>query len=296
VGDLAADYELLRHDVGAIWLERDFVRINGPDAASFLNGQCSQDLDPLTVGQSAWSLILQPQGKVDALVRITKVADDEFVIDVDSGYGDAVMARLNRFKLRVKANIQPLDWRCLGLRGPKAGEHMAPPQPSGRWVMNASWPGLAGIDIIGSDPAVPDGIAVVDHPAFEAVRIEAGVPAMGKELTERTIPAEAGIVDRTVSFTKGCFTGQELVARIDSRGGHVPRYLRGLVLNEMVPLGAALQWNGKQVGTITSTSARPGGAVALAYVGRDVTPPAEVAITWDGGQSHAVVEALPLAP
>jgi folate-binding protein YgfZ len=295
MADLAADYELLRQDVGAIWLDRDFVRVHGPDAASFLQGQCSQDLDPLTVGQATWSLLLQPQGKVDALVRILKTADDDFVLDVDSGYGEAVLARLKRFKLRVKAEIEPLDWRCLALRGPNAKGDSEEGQS---WAVNASWPGLPGVDLVGPAPAVPAGVSIVGPDAAEAVRIEAGIPAMGRELTERTIPAEAGIVQRTVSFTKGCFTGQELVARIDSRGGHVARHLRGLVMSgaEPVPVGAKLETNGKQVGTVTSAADRPGGTIALAYVGRDVEPPADVTVAWEGGQAAARVEALPLAP
>jgi folate-binding protein YgfZ len=295
MADLAADYELLRQDVGAIWLDRDFIRVHGPDAASFLQGQCSQDLDRLTVGQATWSLVLQPQGKVDALVRILKTADDDFVLDVDSGYGEAVLARLKRFKLRVKAEIEPLEWRCLALRGLNA---KADPEEDRFWVVDASWPGLQGVDLVGPAPAVPPGVTIVGPDAAEAVRIEAGIPAMGRELTERTIPAEAGIVDRTVSFTKGCFTGQELVARIDSRGGNVPRHLRGLVMSgtEPVPVGATLQAGGKQVGTVTSVAARPGGTIALAYVGRDIEPPADVTVAWEGGQAPARVEALPLAP
>lgn len=298
MSDLAADYELLHHDVGAIWLKRDFIAVQGPDAATFLQGQCSQDLASLAVGQSAWSLILQPQGKVDALVRITRVADDGYVVDTDGGFGEAVTARLNRFKLRIKADIRPLDWKCVALRGPKATAAATTADPDGHYAVDASWPGLEGIDIIGPDPSVPEGITEVADAAFEAVRIEAGVPVMGRELTERTIPAEAGIVEQTVSFTKGCFTGQELVARIDSRGGHVPRHLRGVVLDDLVPLESALHdpTTGKQIGTITSVAPRPTGAVALSYVRRDVDPPAEVTVTWEGGQSTGRVEALPLKP
>jgi folate-binding protein YgfZ len=135
---------------------------------------------------------------------------------------------------------------------------------------------------------------MVSRDAYEAVRIEAGVPAMGAELTDRTIPAETGIVDRTVSFTKGCYTGQELVARIDSRGGHVPRHLRGLVLSGPAPPGAAIEVDGKNTGSLTSVAARPDGAVALAYVGRDVTPPANATVSWEGGTTSGRVEVLPL--
>ena len=135
---------------------------------------------------------------------------------------------------------------------------------------------------------------MVSPDAYEAVRIEAGVPAMGAELTERTIPAETGIVDRTVSFTKGCYTGQELVARIDSRGGHVPRHLRGVVLSGPAPAGATLEVDGKNVGALTSVGRRPDGAVALAYVGRDVAPPANGTVSWEGGTTSGRVEVLPL--
>ena len=94
--------------------------------------------------------------------------------------------------------------------------------------------------------------------AYEAVRIECGVPAMGSELTERTIPAEAGqwVIDRSVSFTKGCYTGQELVARIDSRGGNVPRHLRGIVIDaDPPPVGGVVVADGVEVGTLTSVGA-----------------------------------------
>src|SRR5687768_12379363 len=92
---------------------RDVVRVSGPDAISFLQGQLSQDVDGLAVGATAWSLLLQPQGKVDALVRVTRIADDAVVLDVDGGFGDAVVTRLDRFKLRVKADIDALDgWTC----------------------------------------------------------------------------------------------------------------------------------------------------------------------------------------
>jgi folate-binding protein YgfZ len=121
---------------------------------------------------------------------------------------------------------------------------------------------------------------------------------MGRELNESTIPAEAGIVDRSVSFTKGCYTGQELVARIDSRGGNVPRRLRGLVLPGTTPppAGATLHVEGKEVGVLTSAAVSPGldAAVALAYVRRAVEPPAEGELTWDGGSLVARIETLPL--
>ena len=293
--ETASDYAALRQDVGAVWLSRDFVKVEGPDTFSFLQGQLSQDVSSLGVVDAVESLLLQPQGRVDAMVRVTRTDDEEAVIDVDEGFGAAVAERLNRFKLRVKVDLEELDWRCLGLRGPKAHDL----EPVTGAVVDADWPGLPGIDVLGVEPGVPDDVRLCGAEAWEAVRIEAGIPVMGAELSDRTIPAEAGVVPRTVSFTKGCFTGQELVARIDSRGGNVPRHLRGVVMaGDVVPTaGSAVVVDGRDVGSITSVARSPGlGApVALAYVHRDVVPPADGEVRWEAGQAAARVETLPLA-
>src|SRR5205807_10235557 len=167
-----------------------------------------------------------PQGKIDALVRVTRTGGDELLLDVDGGYGEAVVSRLARFKLRTKADIEALRWRCLALRGPRLADLDLGAHERDGLALAADWPGLTGVDLVGEDPAVPDGVPLCDLAALEAVRVEAGIPKMGSELTERTIPAETGLVERAVSFTKGCYTGQELVARIDARGSRVPRHLR----------------------------------------------------------------------
>jgi folate-binding protein YgfZ len=239
-----------------------------------------------------WSFLLQPQGKVDALLRVSRRGDDEFVLDTDGGWGDRVLERLNRYKLRVKADLERAAWECLAVRGPKAHQVAD--------GVDADWPGLPGVDQLGEAGSVsaPEGVRVCELEAYEAVRIEAGVPVMGRELDENTIPAEAGVVDRAVSFTKGCFTGQELVARIDSRGGNVPRNLRGVVIgtNVVPPAGATVEADGKDVGALTSVSEslERRAPVALAYVRRAVEAPADVTVSWDGGSVPARVEALPL--
>ena len=226
-------------------ITRDVVRVAGPDAITFLQGQLSQDVAAIEVGASAWSLVLQPQGKVDAFVRVTRAGDDEVLLDVDAGYGAAVVERLERFKLRVKADIESV----------------------GAQEMELSWPVSS------------------NAPEWDAWRVDVGFPAMGRELTESTIPEEAGIVDLAVSFTKGCYTGQELVARIDSRGRNVPRRLRRVVVDGAAP-GDELLVDGKAVGAITTAAP----AAALAYVRRDVEPPAE-AMLADGRVAR--IEALP---
>ena len=293
---LASDYDLLRSQAVGVWLGRDVVSVSGPAAVAFLQGQCSQDVAQLAVGASTWSWVLQPQGKVEALVRITRLGDDRLVLDTDQGWGEALAARLNRFKLRTKADIVALDWKCLAVRGPGAAEVARGfPAADDVFLLDADWPGLSGVDLVGAEVVAPPDLPLIDGATYELARIEAGFPAMGRELTDKTIPAESGIIGRTVSFTKGCYTGQELVARIDSRGGNVPRHLRSMVLNGAAPAGATVSVGGKAVGRLTSVAPRPGhGAVALAYVGRDVTPPADAEITWEDGATEGRIELLPL--
>jgi folate-binding protein YgfZ len=294
---VATDHAIaLRHGLAAVTVPRDVVRVAGPDAVSFLQGQLSQDVAATSVGDSAFSLLLQPQGKVDAFLRLTRTADDEVVLDTDAGWGPAMVSRLERFKLRVRCQLEALDWRCVAVRG-DASARLAEPPP-GTWRVIAETPGVAGFDLLGPDVELPEGALVVDPEAYEALRIEAGVPRMGTELDESTIPAAAGVVERAVSFTKGCYTGQELVARIDSRGGNVPRRLRGVVIatNVLPPVGATIVAGGKEVGVLTSVgeSLERRAPVALAYVQRSVEPPTEVLLRWDGTEVPATVEALPL--
>ena len=296
--DLDGDYWALRNEVGAVWLERDFLAVVGEDAESFLQGQLSQDIAAIPENGSAWSFLLQPQGKVVALVRVMRTSTPgNCWVDTDGGWGERVKERLERFKLRTKVDVLPQPRiRCLAVRGPKARE-MAERIQSVH--LDAAWPGLDGVDLFTSDfGPLPDGLRVCDLAAYEAVRVEAGVPVMGREIDEKTIPAETGIVDRAISFTKGCFTGQELVARIDSRGGNVPRHLRGVVVltNVIPPAGATVAVEGKDVGTLTSVaeSLERRAPVALAYVRRAVEPPADVTLSWSGGSAPGRVESLPL--
>jgi folate-binding protein YgfZ len=257
--------------IGA-WTERDTLEVAGPDAASFLQGQLSQDIEALVSGASAWSFLLQPTGKVDSLLRVLRVDGDTFLLDVDAGFGDHAAARLQRFKLRTRCEITSVSRRYLLVRG--SSEVVVPPSAV---ALQPGWG--EGVDLSGEDLALPDGVDEAGAGWLEAARIEACFPSLGRDLDERTIPGETGILDRTVSFTKGCYTGQELVARIDSRGGNVPRHLRLLVAAAPLTPGEDLTLDGTSVGQVTSAAWSPSrqAHVALAYLKRAVEPGATVA-------------------
>lgn len=282
-------------------LARDVVRVEGPDATAFLQGQLSQDVAGVAVGDAVWSLLLQPTGKVDAWLRATRVAADRWLLDVDPGWGEHVATRLGRFLLRTKATVvADPGWSLRAVRGPSEVS-LTHPSEIEVLALPIWWPGLVGYDLL-APAGVPVGLDLpeVGPAALDAVRIECGVPAMGAELTEATIPAEAGqwLVDASVSFTKGCYTGQELVARIDSRGGNVPHPVRGLVLDggEVPPAGAVVVVDGAEVGHVTSAaaSAALGAVVALGVVGRTIGPGAPATVIWDGAQVTSEVRSLPL--
>jgi folate-binding protein YgfZ len=289
----------LRSTLAAVPLERDVVLVRGPDALAYLQGQLSQDLDALAVGATVPALLLQPTGKLVAWLRVTRTADDALVLDLDAGAGDEARARLRRFLLRTDATVEATRWSGLAVRGPGAAAAVGAPPADGALVLPAGWPGVEGVDVLG--PAGVDlGLPVASAAALEALRVECGVPASGAEITEATIPAELGqwVVDGAVSFTKGCYAGQELVARIDSRGGNVPRPVRGLRLADESGLvaGAAVLVEGQAVGALTSVAMSPAlGAVALAPLARSVAPGQEATVDAGAGRtSRAVVSELPL--
>ncbi|MDQ1493417.1 MAG: tRNA-modifying protein YgfZ [Actinomycetota bacterium] len=303
---------------------RGAVLVDGPEAITFLNSLLSQDLAVLADGQGTHALLLQPQGKLDTDLRLLRVGDAAW-LDCEVGRGNALAASLRRFKIRVKAEVEDRtgDWGSLTLRGPEvavrveaAGGPALPAEAHGHipwgWgtgatrLVRADWPGgPPGADLVGPvgelsgvwTALVAAGFRPAGLSSFEAARVRAGVPRQGLDLDERTIPQEAFLELDAVSFTKGCFLGQELVCRIDSRG-HVNRLLRVLELGEMgidttPPAGAGIVVDDKEVGTLTTVARSESGVVALGYVRRAVEVPADVVVRWDGGEALAVATALP---
>ena len=269
-------------------VDRDVVEVCGRDASSYLQGQISQDVDSISAGGSAWSLVLAPTGKLTAWFRLHRVGDDRFLIDVEAGWAAPLVERLERFKLRTAVEFSLLDgWRMLSVR--KEFNDADPEQtvPTIQAALSQaalsqaalsatfSWPGFSGSDHLDVGLDALSGIEI-DDAAFEQARIRAGVPRLGLDIGENTIPAEGGanLIEGSVSFTKGCYTGQELVARINSRGGNVPRPLRVLIGEQALEIGGVVTFDGREAGVVTSAA----GKAALAPLMRKVEPGSLVSV------------------
>ncbi len=294
------------------------VSVSGPDATSFLQSLVSQDLEALADGDGTHSLLLSPQGKLEVDFRALRVGDGWW-LDCDAGFGAELAERLGRYRIRVKVEIddRTSSWDLLEIRGSDAPARASATLGVGvpdvahahvAWgacrVVRADWSTMPGVDVIGPsneihglrDRLLSSGLEPFPPGTYEVARIVAGIPRLGVDIDERTIPQEARLERDAVSFTKGCFLGQELVCRIDTRG-HVNRFLRRIdLIGATVPeTGASVSVDGKEVGALTSIVAVPGEArsVGFAMVRREVEPPADVVVADAHGDLTASISALP---
>jgi folate-binding protein YgfZ len=248
-------------------VERLVVDVTGSDAGKYLHSQLSNDIASLPIGESRMSFVLEPMGKVIALLRVTRSAEEAFVLDTENveGLAEQLIARLNRFKIRVKVDIAASTQKYLCLRS-----------RDGSKIVQASFvPAQWGTGVVVDVPlATVDSSSLpqyerVTSEEFDALRVRSGWPAMGREIISgETLPAAIGVVALAVSFTKGCYPGQELVERMDSRGSTAPknlRMLRGSIV-ENVKSGDSVVVAGETVGEFTSVTTD----CALAYVARSV--------------------------
>lgn len=298
-----------RDSVIGLVTRRDLITVSGPDAAEYLHGQLSQNVTGLDLGATAWTLLLQPQGKVDAWLRLHRAGAETFLLDLEVGFGAAAVDRLKRFMLRVAVTIEVAQVDMLALRGPEAGamaQHLAPDVIA----LDATWGGLSGVDLLAADPSVGSNgadaspavsvwlsteVPLGPPELLETLRVAQGRPSMGRELDESTIPAAAGVVDRSVDFTKGCYVGQELVARVDSRGNNTPTRLHLLRFSsrgegELPPAGVELTVDGTPAGTVTSVAySSVDGGLGLGYLKRSVALPADLSVAAADGRLITVV-------
>ena len=249
----------------SFWLavERDVITVTGSDAKTYLHSQLSQDIASMQPGDVRTSLLLQPTGKIDSLLRVICAAADRFVLDCDPGFGESTVARLNRFKIRVNADIelQTQTWRAV--RG-TTQIHIDGAIPA--WRQDGT-----AVDVFSPNVTLPPTLREGTESEFVESRIRACWPVMGIDITTTMIPAETGVVDLAVSFTKGCYPGQELVERMNSRGSMAPhRLCRVNCVLGTNPQDEVLV-NGEVVGQYTTVASTI--ALALIKRGIDVTDP-----------------------
>jgi folate-binding protein YgfZ len=226
------------------------VRVAGPDAADYLQRMVSNDVEALAAGAACPALLLTAKARVIAPVVVWRRGDQDFLVLTEPELGEVVRALLTRMRLRAQCEIESEEHSSVLVFGGDEG-----------FVT----------DFDGARELLDSGLAVtLDAEELERRRIEAGVPRWGREIDDRILPAEAGLDATHVSFGKGCYPGQEPIARLHYRG-HPNRGLRVLELPEVPVYDAEVVHGGKAVGRVTSAALREDGSVvALAYVRTEV--------------------------
>lgn len=260
----------------------ELVWFRGPDALRFVNDLISQEIGTAPIGNVSRSLLLSPQGKLDFILWALR-GEEKVGLITEDGRGDELAATLARYRIRVKVDIEPETRPVHLVVGDSTLER-------GTWRADGeglradlSWQFTRRELTVGLESP---GVPVMDRSAFDHLRISEGEPIMGVDVDESTIPQETGLVPETISFTKGCFLGQELVARLDSRGGRVNHHLRLLEFpGDAAETGTVLVTGDREVGTITSRS----GNLAMALLWREVTPGSTVS----AGEIEATVQEFP---
>jgi len=263
---------------------RAFVGVTGADAAAYLNRMVSNDVLGLRSGEACEALLLTPKARVIAPLRVLRRGEDDFLLLTEPELGEVVRDHLLHLRFAAKTQIELEQHESHVLLGPAASP------PPGATAIPTDEYGLEGVELIDSPP--PAEAEPLDETELERLRIRAGTPRFGREIDERVLPAEAGLVERAVSFAKGCYPGQEPVARLHYRG-HRNRELRVLRIAAPAPPppGAEVVCEGKTVGRVTSAVHDDGAVLALAFVRSEVPPDAVLAV--DGAEATMVPPARP---
>jgi len=306
--ELDAQYRLLREEAGLLdRSDRGKLSVSGSEAAEYLQGQLTNEIEDLSPGEGCYCALLDRKGHLQADARALRLSAGEVWLDTEATTIDALRRHLDMYKIGREVEVADVgaEWAILSLLGPRAAaiagvspgpEHShGEAQPGGvaaRWVATD-----LGIDLIAAaadavrlrEALLKEGAGEISEQAAEIARVESGRPRFGAEMSSATMPAEAGIVERAVDFEKGCYIGQEPVARLHYRG-RPNRLLRGLRLSAPAEAGAELSLGDKQVGSIGTACVSPAlGPVALAVVRHEAEPGATLRV-GDGSTTAEVVE------
>ncbi len=307
--ELDGQYRLLRE--GAGFLDRSSrgkLEVRGPDAADFLQSQLTNDVEALSAGEGCYAALLDRKGHLQADARVLRLDGGRFWLDTEPIAREVVHRHLSTYRIGREAEVDDLTdgHAILSVIGPAAAEVTgAGPLRPEHAHRDAELGGVRcrlvatdlGVDVFceraGAQAVAAEllagGAGEVSEDAAEILRVESGRPRFGAEMTQQTMPQEAGINERAVSFTKGCYIGQETVARLHYKG-KPNRHLRGLRLEAPAEDGAVVRLGGRDVGRIGTAVLSPAhGPIALAILRREAEPGATVAV-GDEGVPGQVIE------
>jgi tRNA-modifying protein YgfZ len=297
---------------------RGVIRVRGRDPVRMINGLATADLGAVTPERGTYAAFLTAKGRMVADARIFRAVPAEpaeLLLDVAPSALAPLLGHIGRFvpPLFATAEDETGIWAVIGVYGPGSsdlvGRDAAWTAPEETVIAVEDGGFAVRTRIIADDgwdlfvPATLEGV-VTDRligrgarpgtpEMLEALRIAAGQPRWGRELTEEVIPLEAGLLDRAISQTKGCYTGQEVIVRILHRG-HVNRHLRRLVFEGGAPEHGTPLFapdEARPRGVVTSSVENEAGALGLGYVRREIDPPAELHVGWPD-RPRVRVEAL----
>jgi len=304
-GDAGKEFGFLADSAGLLdFSPRGRLCLTGADRVRFLNGQVTNQVGTLQPGQGCHAALVGPKAKMDSDLNI-HLLENEILLDFEAGLTARVAARIEKYV--IAEDVQVVDaaqfYGLLSLQGPKAGAALSlmglagrPPKANHEiarfdsedfgeaYVARVDRLGAPGFDLYLPADRMPDGWrrlaeltkrlggGPVGWAAFEVARIEAGVPRFGQDMDATIMPPEAGLAARAMSYNKGCYIGQEIIARIRTYG-QVAKSLKRLAITADDPagaVGAKLRREGKEVGWVTSSCRSPKtcGGVGLGYIRR----------------------------
>lgn len=308
--DLDAEYRQIREECGLLdRSDRFSLSVRGAEAGEFLQGQVTNDVEGLETGSGCYAALLNRKGHLQADLRILRVTDEEFWLDTEAAAGDLVLKHLSMYKIGRKAEVEKAERRIVSLLGPGTIE-VTGLAPGDEYASTAT--SIAGVECLavatdlGLDLIMPaDSFAAVtaeleskravpvSADAVEILRVESGRPRFGLDMTTATMPAEADIVERAVNFTKGCYIGQEPVARLHYRG-RPNRHLRGLRFNGPVVAGSAVHLGERELGVVGTAVLSPAsGRIGLAILRKEAEPGVTVTVEAADKTVEAEVVELP---
>jgi tRNA-modifying protein YgfZ len=306
--ELDGQYRALREEAGFLVRGRAMLSVGGPDAAEYLQGQLTNDIEALAPGQGCYAALLDRKGHLEADMRVLRIETGLIWLDLEQSRLEPVLKHLRMYSVGRDVEIEDVSerWTLFSVIGPRAGELTGFEGLGSEHAQRyREWDGTevlavatdAGVDLIVRAEQrdalegllTAAGVAPVTETAAEIVRIESGRPRFGLDMGSESMPAEAGIVERAVDFEKGCYIGQEPVARLHYRG-KPNRTLRGLRLSAPATPGEALRLGDKEVGTLGSSCLSPAlGPIALAIVRREAADGDQLSV-GDAGVTGELVE------